>query len=41
MIKAALEALGVDTTKVDPKAFDSTIHGHGKPVGSVRITATL
>jgi hypothetical protein len=41
MMKAALEALGIDTTGVDPKAFDSTIYGHGKPVGSVRITATL
>jgi L-asparaginase II len=41
MMKAALEALGIDTSRVDPKAFDSTIYGHGKPVGSVRFTATL
>jgi L-asparaginase II len=41
MMKAALEALGIDTSRVDPKAFDSTIYGHGKPVGGVRITATL
>jgi L-asparaginase II len=41
MMKAALEALGIDTSQVDPKAFDSTIYGHGKPVGSVRITAKL
>jgi L-asparaginase II len=41
MMKAALEALGVDTSQVDPKAFDSTIYGHGKPVGDVRITAKL
>jgi L-asparaginase II len=41
MMKAALEALGIDTSQVDPKAFDSTIYGHGKPVGSVRITASL
>jgi hypothetical protein len=41
MMKAALEALGIDTSRVDPKAFDSTIFGHGKPVGNVRITAKL
>jgi L-asparaginase II len=41
MMKAALEAFGIDTSRVDPKAFDSTIYGHGKPVGSVRITASL
>ena len=41
MMKAALGALGIDTSQVDPKAFDSTIYGHGKPVGGVRITATL
>jgi len=41
MMKVALEALGIDTSGVDPRAFDSTIYGHGKPVGSVRITAKL
>ena len=37
----ALQALGVDVSAVDPRAFDSVIFGHGKPVGSVRVTATL
>jgi hypothetical protein len=40
-MKVALEALGIDTLGVDPQAFDTTIYGHGIPVGSVRITATL
>ncbi|TSA55006.1 MAG: asparaginase [Actinobacteria bacterium] len=41
MMKFALSALQIDIAGVDPRAFDSTIFGHGKPVGSVRITATL
>jgi L-asparaginase II len=41
VMKFALQALGVDISGVDPRAFDSEIYGHGKPVGSVRVTATL
>ena len=41
VMKFALQALGVDVSAVDPRAFDSVILGHGKPVGSVRVTATL
>ncbi len=41
VMKFALQALGVDVSAVDPRAFDSAIFGHGKPVGSVRVTATL
>ena len=41
VMKFALQALGVDVSAVDPRAFDSVIFGHGKPVGSVRVTATL
>ncbi len=41
VMKFALQALGVDVSAVDPRAFDSVICGHGKPVGSVRVTATL
>jgi L-asparaginase II len=41
VMKFALQALGVDVSAVDPRAFDSAIFGHGKPVGNVRVTATL
>ena len=41
VMKFALQALGVDVSTVDPRAFDSVIFGHGKPVGNVRVTATL
>jgi L-asparaginase II len=41
VMKFALQALGVDVSAVDPRAFDSVVFGHGKPVGSVRVTATL
>jgi L-asparaginase II len=41
VMKFALQALGIDVSAVDPRAFDSVIFGHGKPVGSVRVTATL
>ena len=41
VMQFALQALGVDISGVDPRAFDSAIFGHGKPVGSVRVTATL
>ena len=41
VMKFALQALGVDVSAVDPRAFDSVIFGHGKPVGSVRVAATL
>ena len=41
VMKFALQALGVDVSAVDPRAFDSVIFGHGKPVGNVRVTATL
>ena len=41
VMKFALQALGVDVSAVDPRAFDSVILGHGKPVGNVRVTATL
>jgi L-asparaginase II len=41
VMQFALQALGVDISGVDPRAFNSAIFGHGKPVGSVRVTATL
>jgi L-asparaginase II len=41
VMQFALQALGVDISGVDPRAFDSAIFGHGKQVGSVRVTATL
>lgn len=39
VMKAALQSLGVDVGAVDPRAFASTIFGHGKPVGEVRVIA--
>jgi L-asparaginase II len=39
VMKAALQALGVDISAVDPRAFSSPIFGHGKPVGEVRVIA--
>lgn len=36
VMKAALHALGVDISAVDPRAFSSPIFGHGTPVGEVR-----
>ena len=39
VMKAALHALGVDISAVDPRAFTSPIFGHGKPVGEVRVIA--
>lgn len=39
VIKAALQALGVDISAVDQRAFSSPILGHGKLVGEVRVIA--
>ncbi|MHB1129693.1 MAG: asparaginase [Ilumatobacteraceae bacterium] len=39
VMRAALQALGVDISGVDPRAFSSPIFGHGKPVGEVRVIA--
>lgn len=41
VMKFALHALGIDTSKVDQRAFESPIMGHGNVVGSVRVTAQL
>lgn len=41
VMKAALHALGVDISAVDPRAFSSLILGHGRPVGEVRVIARL
>lgn len=41
LMRAALRALGVDVSGVDPAAFTSVVLGHGKPVGEVRIVGEL
>jgi hypothetical protein len=38
---AALRALGVDVSGVDPSAWVSPILGHGQRVGEVRIVGSL
>jgi hypothetical protein len=40
-MKFALQALGIDISNVDARAFESPIMGHGSVVGSVRVTAKL
>lgn len=39
VMKAALHALGIDVSAVDPRAFSSPVFGHGKLVGEVRVIA--
>ena len=41
VMKFALQALGIDISNVDARAFESPIMGHGSVVGSVRVTAQL
>jgi L-asparaginase II len=41
LMRAALQALGVDISQVRPDAFESTILGHGSRVGEVRIVGEL
>jgi L-asparaginase II len=41
VMKFALQALGIDISNVDARAFESPIMGHGNVVGSVRVTARL
>lgn len=41
LMYAALRALGVDVSQVDPGAWQSPILGHGRPVGDVRIVGSL
>lgn len=41
LMHAALRALGVDVTGVDPSAWISPVLGHGRRVGEVRIVGSL
>lgn len=41
LMHAALQALGVDVSGVDPSAWESPILGHGRRVGEVRIVGVL
>ncbi|MEY3680796.1 MAG: asparaginase [Ilumatobacteraceae bacterium] len=41
LMHAALRALGIDVSRVDPAAWASPVLGHGRPVGEVRIVGTL
>ena len=41
LMHAALRALGVDVSGVDPSAWVSPVLGHGRPVGEVRIVGSL
>ena len=41
LMHAALQALGVDVSGVDPSAWESPILGHGHRVGEVRIVGVL
>jgi L-asparaginase II len=41
IMKAALTALGIDLSKVDERAFEAAILGHGQRVGEVRIVGDL
>ena len=40
-MRAALTALGIDISGVDPLAFASPIFGHGRVVGEVRVIDNL
>ena len=40
-MRAALAALGIDVSGVDPAAWASPVMGHGRVVGEVRVTAGL
>ena len=41
LMRAALTALGIDISGVDPRTFDSPIFGHGRVVGEVRVIDNL
>ena len=41
VMRAALQAIGIDLGAVDPRAFASPIFGHGNPVGEVRVIASF
>jgi L-asparaginase II len=41
LMYAALRALGVDVSGVDPSAWVSPVLGHGRPVGEVRIVHSI
>jgi len=41
LMRSALVGLGIDVSGVDPAAFESTILGHGAPVGEVRSVGAL
>jgi len=41
LMRAALVAMGVDISYVDPRAFESPIFGHGQIVGEVRVIDNL
>ena len=41
LMRAALTALGIDISGVDPRAFESPIFGHGRVVGEVRVIDNL
>ena len=41
LMRAALVAMGVDISNVDPRAFESPIFGHGQIVGEVRVVDNL
>jgi L-asparaginase II len=41
LMRAALVAMGVDISHVDPRAFESPIFGHGQIVGEVRVVDNL
>lgn len=41
LMRAALTLLGVDLSGVVPSTFESTVFGHGRPVGEVRIVGEL
>ena len=41
LMRAALAALGIDVSGVDPAAWASPVMGHGRVVGEVRVTAGL
>jgi L-asparaginase II len=41
LMHAALRALGVDVSGVDPAAWISPVLGHGRRVGEVRIVGAL
>ena len=41
LMKAALAALKIDVSSVDPRAFASPIYGHGRVVGEVKVLDNL